>query len=124
MSFESNFYQWLNTFLLKSASKPVKGYSFNLYEADSFRIELAAISDFDNDDLDWACKTSFHSKKMSIPKKYSGEKWSSCLEKMQNLVKEYLCSNELGAEILNKAERVGIGFVDGDLILLKDDSLA
>lgn len=100
----------------------IEGFSFNLIEScGDFSIELVGTASFDEDDQDWACDEIFEPNRraISIPEKYSGLQWEICLDNMQTLLIDYMKSNEKGALVLQRAEGIGIGFVDGDLIVVK-----
>jgi hypothetical protein len=122
MKFKTKLYEWANKALSKTIPDQVKAFSFNLFETPvGFGIELIGAGSFDENDEDWACDEVFEptQRQLDIPIAYSGKNWEQCLKKMKTLVLQYLNSNEPGAVILNKAQGVGIGFVDGNLELLK-----
>jgi hypothetical protein len=122
MNFEQAFREWANRSLTEKIPAEVKAFSFNLYETGvDFGVELIGASHFDVSDSDWACDEVFEpsQRRLEIPLAFSGEKWEQCLDNMRKLVSSYLNSNEPGAKVLNQAQGVGIGFVDGELHLLK-----
>ncbi|TQV88228.1 hypothetical protein [Aliikangiella coralliicola] len=121
MNFEKQFYQWINQSLTGEIPPDVRAFSFNLFETgENFGIELIGASEFDKHNSDWACEEIFEPKlrQLAIPLSYSGNSWEECLEKMNKLCIEYLNSGEPGANILNRSQGIGIGFVDGELALL------
>ena len=121
-NFKSSFYKWVNESLSKKLPEGIEGFSFNLIEnSGDFSVELVGTASFDEDDQDWACDEIFEPNKrsISIPEKYSGLQWESCLDNMQTLLISYMKSNEKGALVLQCAQGIGIGFVDGDLIVVK-----
>ena len=121
-NFKSSFYKWVNESLSKKLPEGIEGFSFNLIEnCGDFSIELVGTASFDEDDQDWACDEIFEPNRraISIPEKYSGLQWEVCLDNMQTLLIDYMKSNEKGALVLQRAEGIGIGFVDGDLIVVK-----
>lgn len=122
MNFEKTFREWANKSLAEKIPANVKAFSFNLYETGvDFGIELIGAGSFDVNDPDWATDEVFEpsQRRLEIPVSFSGETWEQCLENMRKLVFSYLNSNEPGAKVLNQGQGVGIGFVDGDLRLLK-----
>lgn len=122
MEFEAAVYRWINESLSGGSPAHVKAFSFNLYETDvGFGIELIGASEFSPDNADWACEEVFEPKqrRINIPLSFSGESWQQCLEKMKSIISSYLQTGESGAKVLNQAQGVGIGFVDGDLEILK-----
>ena len=133
-SFERKFYDWVNKGLSKKLPKNINAYCFNLHQYPWFAktdplygVELIGAPVFDMSDPDWPCNEIFETKPRSIkiPYEYSaehytgnsrsGEHWKECLEKMKKLVTAYLATNETGASILNAADGIGIGFVDGQV---------
>ena len=121
-NFESTFYKWINDSLSKKLPEDIEGFSFNLIEnSGDFSVELVGTSSFDEDDQDWACDEIFEPNRraISIPEKYSELQWESCLDNMQTLLINYIKSNEKGALVLQRAQGIGIGFVDGDLVVVK-----
>lgn len=121
MEFQVTFKNWINESLSCDLPSTVGAFCFNLFETGiDFGIELVGCPSYDENDPDWACDEIFEAKQRSIdiPLAYSGENWEECLEKMKELTVSFMCSNEPGAKVLNKAGAVGIGFVDGDLEIL------
>ena len=112
------FTEWLDEHLPTALPPEVKGLSFNLNEnADSFSIELVGTEEFNEEDPDWACEEIWEPAKRKIELSISGD-WSDCLEKMKSVALDYLI-NGRKKEIFDTVEGVGIGFVDGDLEIIK-----
>ena len=85
-----------------------------------FGVEIIGAVSFDETDEDWACDEIWEPKQrtLSIPIEYSGDDWEQCLEVVTQLIKTILESSEPSAMVLN-SKPIGIGFVDGDLTLIR-----
>jgi len=126
--FKSLFIAWLNQGLSGPIPDDVKAFSFNIYEPAfeegiKFGIEIIGAGSFEEDDPDWPCDEIWEPKQrgLSIPVDFSGDNWEKCLEVMTGEVNELLSSNQPSAIILN-TKPIGIGFVDGDLTIIKNKS--
>ena len=122
--FESKFFKWLNKSVC-NAPQTVVAFSFNLYDNDSdFSIELVGTDRFDADDADWACEEIYSPRKrmIDIPSSFAGTEWEACLDKIRQLIIRFINSDEPGATILNQSQGIGVGFVDGDLLLISKTS--
>lgn len=121
-----NFSQWLDT-LLEENEMPenTAAYCLNLYvesEADSeYSVQLIAASRFDPDDPDWACEEVWSSEEdiflVSLADEEEKE-WSAAQARIKEMTEEYLETGKY-RDILLSSEGIGIGFVDGDLELIK-----
>ncbi len=117
MDFKNEFHNWANRNLEAANSH---AYCFNLIEnSDVYSIELVGTNSFDSQDEDWACDECFEATPRSIEIGNEFDNWESCLWSMVDFLEGYIGSNEIGANILNKSKGVGVGFVDGNLEILK-----
>ncbi|KAA9044580.1 hypothetical protein F6S82_16725 [Bacteroides xylanisolvens] len=91
--------------------------SFNLYEP--YGLELVGSTWFDEEDEDWACDEDFEPIQRSCPDfKISDDlEWEEVLEIVTATLKALI--KELADLRLFKVEHIAVGFVDGDLIILK-----
>lgn len=91
--------------------------SFNLYEP--YGIEMTGSTWFDEEDQDWACDEDFVPTQRSCPNfKISYElKWDDVLEIVVAILKDLI--EELPDLKFFKVEHIAVGFVDGDLTILK-----
>lgn len=91
--------------------------SFNLYEP--YGLELVGSTWFDEEDEDWACDEDFEPTQRSCPDfKISDDlEWEEVLEIVTATLKALI--KELPDLRLFKVEHIAVGFVDGDLIILK-----
>ena len=128
MNFKNKFLAWINQSVSENISEEVKAFSFNLYEPAfedgiKFGIEIVGTGSFDEKDEDWACDEVWEPKQrgLSIPVSFSGDNWEKCLNIMTEEVKNILNSNEPSSSILN-SKPICIGFVDGDLTIIKNKS--
>ena len=91
--------------------------SFNLYEP--YGLEMVGSIWFDEKDEDWACDEDFEPIQRSCPDfKISDDlEWEEVLEIVTATLKALI--KELADLRLFKVEHIAVGFVDGDLIILK-----
>jgi hypothetical protein len=125
MTFPKQFASWLEQSLSEPIPDSVKAFSLNLFELAfkegvKYGIELIGSSKFDVDDQDWSCEEIWkpRQRRLNIPESFSGSDWEKCLDKIQFVVRDFLKTNSYGATILRSRLGVGVGFVDGDLILI------
>ena len=75
-----------------------------------------ATASFDLNDEDWACDEIFSSNENMYY--FTNENgWEQTLKEVQKNITEYL-EKEDYSSILKKYEGIGLGFVDGDLIIV------
>ena len=121
MSFDSTFTKWLDQSVPADLPSGVRGFSFNLTEAmpGELEIELIGAERFDTDDEDWACEEIWEptQRSIEISNVAVGNSWEEVLERMAEMVMDYLSSGARSAT-LKSADGVGIGFVDGNLKIL------
>lgn len=91
--------------------------SFNLYEP--YSLELVGSTWFDKEDEDWACEEEFEPTQRTcpdfvIPKNL---KWEKVLEIVTQILKEIF--SELCSTKLLKVKHIAVGFVDGNLTVIK-----
>lgn len=122
----SEFLNWLDN-LLENNEIPdnTAAFCFNLYEESIensvYSVQLVACDKFDENDDDWACEECWSSEEDIFCVELSDEDekdWKAAQSLIADWIKEYL-ENGKYAEIL-KSKPVGIGFVDGDLELIKN----
>lgn len=91
--------------------------SFNLYEP--YGLEMVGSTWFDEKDEDWACDESFEPAQRSCPNFEISDKlkWEEVLEIVVAILKDLL--NELADLNIFRVEHIAVGFVDGDLIIIK-----
>ena len=115
----TKFVVWLNEILKNPLPVNVKGINFNLYEEEkenTFGVQFVATSSFDSNDDDWACDEVFSSNENMYY--FTNENgWEQTLKEVEKNVKTYLEKEEYSS-VLKKYEGIGLGFVDGDLIIV------
>ncbi len=117
MNFKEEFYSWANRNL---ASANAFAYCFNLIENSGvYSIELVGTNSFDLKDEDWACDECFEASPRSLDLGDGFDSWEACLWSMYDFLECYVGTNEIGANVLNKSNGVGVGFIDGNLEILK-----
>ena len=80
------------------------------------QVELVGTSCFDKDDSDWACNEVFDTRNNPLKWK-SKESWKKVLSSVRSHLETYL-KNGKHASLLRSQQGIGVGFVDGDLIIL------
>ena len=114
------FNSWVDRTLAEHPME-VAAYNFNLYDHDrSFAIQLIGATRFDSDDPSWPCDEAFSSGEdlFEIPHEIVGGDWQDGLATAKQLIMNYARSGAQ-REKLKVAQGVGVGFVDGDIDLLK-----
>ncbi|MBQ9746896.1 MAG: hypothetical protein IJW21_08760 [Clostridia bacterium] len=114
----NEFEAWLDAALEADLPDDIAAFNFNLYEDGEYlwSIELIGASRFDAEDPDWACDEVFTNREE--PLSWSAETdWENVLETMTQYVEKYLIEGKY-ADLLKDSEAVGIGFVDGDIIIV------
>jgi hypothetical protein len=91
-----------------------------LIDGVKFGVEIIGAGEFDANDPDWVCDEVWEpeQRKLNIPIEYSGNSWEMCLERITKLVTDTLKENLNLATKLKESMGVGVGFVDGDLIIV------
>lgn len=91
--------------------------SFNLYEP--YGLEMVGSTWFDKKDEDWACDESFEPTPRSCPDFEISDnlKWEEVLEIVVAILKDLI--KELTDLKLFKVEHIAVGFVDGNLTIVK-----
>jgi hypothetical protein len=124
MNFPEEFENWLASAFAVDVPDTVVAYSFNIFEIDSsdakYGIELIGASEFDADNMDWACDEAWvpNPRALSIPLAFANGDWKACLVSAKQLVHRSLGSASRASTKIMTAEAVAIGFVDGDLELI------
>ncbi len=125
MTFEQQFFHWLERNLPTEVPKSVQAFAFNLLDsadADNctFSVELIGAEIFDIKNPDWACEEVWEpaERQLDIPNDFSGKRWQQCLGKIRSLVLAILQEDSIASRSLKSTRGVGLGFVDGDLEVL------
>ncbi|QNG49809.1 hypothetical protein [Sphingobium yanoikuyae] len=124
--FRDEYRAWLNAALAEDLPSDVEAFAFNLFEKTSdnsrYGIELIGASEFDPSDPDWPCSEIWEPSKgraSEIPLSFCNGSWEECLSQMTDLISAFLHEPSPLSQKLNSVRGIGIGFVDGDLRLLK-----
>ncbi|MBQ8582494.1 MAG: hypothetical protein IJ487_02010 [Ruminococcus sp.] len=125
MDIYGEFVNWLDN-LLENNDMPDEtlAYCFNLYEEsveDSvYGVQLVACEAFDEEDSDWACEECWSSEEDIFCVELSDEDekdWKAAQKLITGWAEDYLENGKYSSVIGSKP--VGIGFVDGDLELIR-----
>ena len=117
---EKDFIAWLDGQLDVEIPKEIIAFNINIYESP-FNIEIVGSNEFNLDDEDWACNEDWvpHKRKISVSDELFGASWEQALENLSMMGKAYLDSNSTNTVKLKEAKAFAVGFVDGNLNLLK-----
>ncbi|MGM9531702.1 hypothetical protein [Intestinibacter sp.] len=116
------FKVWVEKYLVDLPEDAV-AINFNLYEGEEdYSVQLIASDEFDEEDEDWACEEIFSTEDdlFVIPMTEDIEDWEDALVYIKSLIEEYLKVSSC-RDILENLEGIGVGFVDGNIELLKLD---
>lgn len=115
------FFKWLDRILEQKLPEGIVAFNFNLYEGKqgTYDIQLIGSEDFEEDDEDWRCTDFFTSGEdvCCINRTQAINAWEDALRYITELVGQYLNKGNK-AHILKSAQAVGIGFVDGDVLII------
>lgn len=117
----NEFKKWLDNLMADNMPAETVSFCFNLYEEsieDSvYSVQLVACNAFDESNPDWACEEVWSSEEDIFCIELSDEKekdWSAAQTLIKSWVKEYIKD----CEVLS-SKPVGIGFIDGELDIIK-----
>ncbi len=113
----ATFAQWLDASLSGDLPSEIAAFGFNIYEDGDYRwaLELIGSSWFDKDNSDWACDEVFTTRDTSFTWK-SKKAPDAILADVRKALERYLLEGQYHS-ILQSKQGIGLGFVDGDLIL-------
>ncbi len=101
-----------------SVHRPFSGEVCNLYDdgKGQWSAVIIGAASFAPGNSDWACDEVFDNREH--PLKWSScQSWEKTLAQMESHLKKYLKKGKY-ASLLRSKQGLGLGFVDGDLILL------
>ena len=117
----TDFAQWLDLVLSPELPEGIAAFNFNLYEdaEDShlFAVQLIGAPSYDPNLPDWACEELYTTGEYLFLLRSLD--WESCLDACCALVKKYLELGLLRQKLL-AARAVTAGFVDGDLVVVRE----
>ena len=114
------FARWLDRELRQPIPDGVVAYCINIYDGGNGRwsVELVGCGSFDERDSDWACDELFSTRHNALC--WRGDKhWRNALEQVASFMHRYQREGRR-ASVLQAAEGVAVGFVDGNLIITKN----
>ena len=126
--FREEYHAWLEDALGDGIPPGVAAFVFNLYEQDGsdtrFGVEFVGASEFDPDNSDWACAEVWEpakGRRYGIPPSFCDGDWQICLSQMSDLITSFLSAPTHLSAQLRSVKGIGIGFVDGELLLLRPE---
>lgn len=122
MNLQHQFNEWLEEALPNVPPEDVCAYNFNIAErTDDFVVEIIGAPAYDPSSSDWACEETWSCRpyEFSLPHPQVGTEWKPVEEMVVRFVREFLTNSIASkAQWLRDADAVGVGFVDGDLIVV------
>lgn len=116
--------EWIDSVMKNGMPKEVISVCFNLYDDidNTWSLEMVGCSSFDEDDSDWACDevTDFGTRNNPL-RWIQDSDWSEIQLMISDMVSRYLKEGTY-KKLFNNLDGVAVGFVDGDLELLKRNS--
>ena len=114
------FARWLDRELSRPIPHGVVAYCVNIYDGGSGRwsAELVGCASFDEQNSDWTCDELYATRLNALSWR-GDEHWRNVLEQLASFLHRYQREGRR-ATILNVAEGVAVGFVDGNLIITKN----
>lgn len=109
---------WMDDVLARTFPAMVVAIAFNLYEGigNHWSIEFVGTDSFDPEDADWVCDEVFTTR--DTPFTWKKEcSWDKIVSDVSGIVIKYLETGKY-AEKLKSYQGVGVGFVDGDLLIV------
>lgn len=111
------FADWLDS-EIKNLKEKAVAYNFNIYEdKDCFSAELVATGSYDENNEDWATDELYASRNDGKEFAFQAKDCDDALKIVEEFIKDYL-QNGKHAKALKDSAAVGLGFVDGDLIVV------
>ena len=114
------FFSWIDQILSNKLPKGIVAFNFNLYEGkDSYHIQLIGASSFSETNSDWPCDELFSTGEdvFVVETKLAGSHWQDALSYCKKMISDYLKFGQK-RNVLLSSKAVGMGFADGDLIIL------
>jgi hypothetical protein len=121
----SRFEQWMDGVLWAPLPEGILAFNINMYELDGAHgLELVGCPTYDPADPDWASDEIFMSDepRFELSHDVVGKKWEQGLDAAMQMLKSYLNGESDGAKRLRESKAVTVGFVDGDLQLIWQQS--
>lgn len=117
---EVDFSSWLDSQLSVEIPAHIIAFNINVYESP-FIVEIVGSNEFDAEDEDWACNEDWVPKVRSIEVSNDlfGSSWEVAEQNIVNMARGYFKSNYVNASKLKQAKAFAVGFVDGNLNLIK-----
>ena len=104
---------------IRNIPNNIEAFCINIYEDGSGRysIELIGAGSFDKENSDWACDEVFTNREELLKWK-SNKSWEETQTCVEGVVRQYLINGKYASVLLSK-KGIGVGFVDGELVLLE-----
>ena len=117
---EMDFLGWLDRQLSVEIPAHLIAFSINVYESPFF-VEIVGSNEFDAEDEDWACNEDWIPKVrcIEVSNDLFGSSWEVAEQNIVNMARGYFKSDYANVDKLKQAKAFAVGFVDGNLNLIK-----
>jgi hypothetical protein len=117
---EMDFSSWLDSQLSVEIPAHVIAFNINVYESP-FIIEIVGSNEFDAEDEDWACNEDWvpTARSIEVSNDLFGNSWEVAEQNIVNMARGYFKSSYVNASKLKQVKAFAVGFVDGNLNLIK-----
>jgi len=117
---ETDFSSWLDSQLSVEIPAHVIAFNINVYESP-FLVEIIGSNEFDAKDENWACNEDWVPavRSIEVSTNLFGNTWEVAEQNIVNMARGYFKSNFANASKLKQAKAFTVGFVDGNLNLIK-----
>jgi len=116
-----NFHAWLDQTFAGGIPTGIVAFNVNLYDYP-FSAEVVGSTFFDPDDDDWACEEAWtpnRENRFDFPQERGGLPWAQRLAEIEALLRQWMSTERVATAKLLDAEAFAVGFVDGDLTVLR-----
>ena len=115
----SDFEKWVDKTLSAPLPEGIVAFNFNMYDDGDgkWSVEIIGAASFDKEDEDWACDEIFDNRTKCLRWKNS-KTWEQNLEFIKSYIERYLKQGRQ-ADLLKDKEGLGVGFVNGNIMLIR-----
>ena len=117
---EMDFSRWLDSQLNVEIPAEVIAFNINVYESP-FIVEIVGSNEFDAEDEDWACNEDWvpRVRSIEVSNEFFGNSWEVAEQNIVKMARSFFRSSYINASKLKQAKAFAVGFVDGNLNLIK-----
>ena len=123
MKFKSELKSFIEISIKEADDTKIVGLIFNLVENQGrYHIEFVGTDTFDMDDPDWACEEIYAPalRAIEIPVEIHGDTYDQCIGYCADIIRNIASENPSIEAYFSSLSGIGIGFVDGDLMIIRE----